>query len=119
MTLKQARRELEKLGFRFDPKHKTLFGHLRFGTTDAEFYDVAPDHFVTKFRDVWISNKNPHFNPKTMMRFDISSNIVGKWRKYRTQKSYTVNAANIFSMGKNLTEAVQNFKKDFNSKRHI
>ena len=118
MTLRQARRELEKLGFKFDPLNKTLAGPVRFGTIPAEPYDVSPNHFVPKFRHVWISNKNPHFDPKTLIRFSISSSIKGVWRKYRARNPYERDLANIFSMGKTLGEAVENFVNDFKLKRY-
>ncbi len=118
MTLKHARKELEKLGFKFDSNNKTLEGTIRFGSKPAEFYNVSPDHFTPIFRHVWISNKNPHFDPVTKNRFHVSSSIKGTYRRFRAKNSFETDLANIFGLGKTLEEAVKDFVSKFNSKTY-
>ena len=110
MKLAQAKKRLESLGF--------TFNEARFGTIKAEFYDVSPNHFSPIHRDIWISPKSKNVDPKTKNAYHISSSINGIYRKYRARYSYKRELANIFSMGKTLKEAVENFEKDFRAKNY-
>ena len=118
MTLQQARKQLEKIGFTFDTNHKTLEGSIRFGTCNSEKYDVSPNHFTPKFRHVWISSKNKHYDPVTLNRFHVSSSIKGVYRKYRSKNSFETDLGNIFGIGKTLEEAVNDFVSLLKSKTY-
>lgn len=118
MTLQQARERLEKLGFHFPEEGRGVDGSLRWGRMPAEPYDVGKDHFEPLFRDVWISKRNRHFDPKTMNCFSVSSSIKGKMRRYRCRQTGEATISNIFGIGKTLEEAVHDFVQKFHSKTY-
>jgi hypothetical protein len=108
MTLKQARKELEKLGFRFTTPH--------WGTMPPEEFTndlIACNHWKPSGRDVYIAN-----------RYDkgvyITSSIHGMFRRYKARyyNEYRREFGNIFAYGKTLQEAVKNFIRDFTNKNY-
>ena len=111
MTLKQARQELSKLGFYFNPAHKTLSGEIRFGTGDAEDYDVSPNHFNSECRHIYIGTA-------INGGFYVTSTITGMYRKYRSRRCDRAGLGNIFGHGKTLREAVEMFVNNFKSKKY-
>jgi len=95
-------------------KDKT-FGSY-FGTTEPEPYSIGKNHFVPKYRYIYISSE---MYPKTDKNFVyITSNIVGSMRLYRHKNWFDTNIANIFASGKTLSEAVVNFEVKFKAKEY-
>jgi|ERR1041384_1244529 hypothetical protein len=109
MTLKQARKELEKLGFKFSDK--------KFGTMPPEDFTndlIKNNHWKPEFRSVYIASDYPIGGPY------ITSSIHGKYRRFRAHKhnEYRREFGNIFAHGKTLKEAIDNFVKDFKVKKY-
>ena len=109
MTLQQARKALNKLGFKF--KHKNMNGTYRFGEKCPEHINLHPNHFEPKFRKVWIS-KEARGNCRDKINginFLVSGHIRGKFRKYRSRNFYDKDVGYISGLGRTLKEAVDNY----------
>lgn len=122
MTLNQARRRLEKLGFEFPEGGKDSKGNRRMGFRyTKEKVNVGLDSFGQKFRTVWISEKNPNFDPRTNVRFLVSGHLQGERRGYRCHKhnTYSSQINYVHGLGTTLEEAVNNFVSDFESKGYL
>ena len=106
----KAIKQLSKLGFKFDPPDGIfkLSGH--FGTIKAEPYDLRPDHFTPKMRDVFFA--------KAKGGWYVTSHIYGTIRHYRCRNTDETTVANIFGLGKTLPKAIADFKTNFTSKTY-
>ena len=88
-------------------KYNKKFGSY-FGTIPAEKYDTGKNHFIPKFRTIYVSSEMYPGTDKSF--FYVTSSIHGKMRLYRHKDWFETDVANIFASGKTLREAVSKFK---------
>jgi hypothetical protein len=101
MNIRQAKAALKKLGFKFLPKHK-------WGSMEAEPYDVGKDHFKPRYRDVYIG--------ECVNGYYITSHIKGMMRRYRCRREFDTDVGNIFGGGETLEVAITQFVHNFKNK---
>lgn len=110
MTLTQARKTLEALGFTFPKEARCLDRTLRWGHKTPEAYDTGKNVFNPSMRDVFIAPcKGGYY---------VTSHIRGKMRRYRCRTWNDTTIANIFGGGKTLAEAIGNFVDNFKSQTY-
>jgi hypothetical protein len=102
MNIPQAVSRLKKLGFDMS--------HEKWGTIEAEPYDVGKDHFTPRHRDVYIG--------RVKTGWYITSDIKGKMRGYRCRRVFDTNIGNIIGIGSTLKEALEQFEANFKSKTY-
>lgn len=110
MTLKQARRQLEQLGFVFPKDNKCLDGTIRWAYQSPETKYSGIHHFQPLFRDVFIG--------KAKGGFYVTSHIKGKMRHYRCRYWYDADILNIFGHGSTLQMAIDSFVANFNTRTY-
>jgi hypothetical protein len=104
MTIAEAKKELTRLGFKMVRSPGT------WGSKPPEPYSVGKNHFSPYFRDVFIG--------ETRTGFYVSSNIVGKMRRYRCRRWDGAKVGNIFGGGITLDAAIKEFIENFVSKTY-
>jgi hypothetical protein len=110
MKLKEARKQLERMGFIFPKENKCLDGTYRWGYKSPEDHNTGKNHFQPTFRDVFIG--------KAKGGFYITSHIKGKMRQYRCRYWYDTSILNIFGHGSTLQAAVDSFVAYFNTRTY-
>ena len=104
MTIAQARKKLESLGFRMV---------VRWGSQKAESFPqtfIGQNHFIPKFRDVFIGH--------VPSGWYITSHIHGNMIKYKQTEEERVTICNIFGHGKTLAKAMKDFVSNFKTKTY-
>ena len=96
----------DEFNFNIEPKSFPV----RFGTKNAEEVNVFPNHFIPKFRWVYISSK---LTKKQNGGYYITSSITGDYRKFRGKYSQSRAIKNIFGHGKTLEIATNDFVNNF------
>jgi hypothetical protein len=121
MTLKQARKALEKVGFNFS-NGKITDGSIRFGTRPPEIVNCAPNHFAPKFRHVWISKEaRGKCRAANGVNFLVGSHLKGTYRRHRghIQNAYDRDLFYVSGLGTSLEQAVENFLIEFKNQVKI
>ena len=107
MTLKNARKQIEQLGFTFPKENKCMDGTYRWGQKPPERHSTGKNHFRPWFRDVFIA--------KAKGGWYVTSHIKGQMRQYRCRYWNDASILNIFGHGSTLQIAVDSFVTNFNS----
>ncbi len=109
MTIKQAVKRLEALGFDMSKPRHNFVGTSRYGAQSAEPFDFGKNHVLTTpFRDVFFA--------ECIGGWYVTSHIKFQARDYRRRHIYQADIRNIFGGGSTLQEAIEQFETDFKAK---